>query len=82
MEADVEKPTQCDLILDKFCSHTEGIRSLKLKDVEGMPIQAMLFRLLLGDGDKKRSARRKLLSPISKSIGAAIGIINLVVNAG
>lgn len=69
-------------LLDKFCSSSEGIRSIKLREVEGMPIPAMLMRLLVGDGDRKRTARRKLLSPICKAIGCGIGKNILVVNVG
>ncbi len=69
-------------ILDKFCSASEGVRSIKLKEIEGMPIAAMLMRLLVGDGDRKRTARRKMLSPICKAIGCAISKDVLVVNVG
>lgn len=69
-------------LLDKFCSSSEGIRSIKLREVEGMPIPAMLMRLLVGDGDRKRTARRKLLSPICKAVGCGIGKNILVVNVG
>jgi hypothetical protein len=33
----------------------------------------MLILLLVGDGDKKRSARRRLLNPILKQVGVAVG---------
>lgn len=42
----------------------------------------MLILLLVGDGDKKRSARRKLLSPVLKVIGAAVGETYFVINVG
>lgn len=42
----------------------------------------MLMRLLVGDGDRKRTARRKMLSPICKAIGCAISKDMLVVNVG
>lgn len=42
----------------------------------------MLILLLVGDGDKKRSARRKLLSPVLKISGAAVGSTFFVVNIG
>lgn len=47
-----------------------------------MPISAMLMRLLVGDGDRKRTARRKMLSPICKAIGCAVSRDVLVVNVG
>lgn len=47
-----------------------------------MPIAAMLMRLLVGDGDRKRTARKKMLSPICKAIGCAISKDVLVVNVG
>lgn len=47
-----------------------------------MPIAAMLMRLLVGDGDRKRTGRRKMLSPICKAIGCAISKDILVVNIG
>lgn len=47
-----------------------------------MPISAMLIRLLVGDGDRKRTARKKMLSPICKAIGCAISKDMLVVNIG
>jgi hypothetical protein len=47
-----------------------------------MPITTMLMRLLVGDGDRKRTARRKMLSPICKAIGCAISKDTLVVNVG
>lgn len=47
-----------------------------------MPIDAMVMRLLVGDGDRKRTGRRKLLSPICKAIGCAIGGHMMVVNVG
>lgn len=47
-----------------------------------MPISAMLMRLLVGDGDRKRTARRKMLSPICKAIGCAVNKDILVVNIG
>ena len=69
-------------MLDKFCASSEGIRSLKLRDINGMPTEALLLRLLLGDGDRKRTARKKLLSPICKAIGCCIGKNIIVVNVG
>ena len=42
----------------------------------------MLILLLVGDGDKKRSARRKLLSPVLKVVGAAVGESFFVINIG
>lgn len=69
-------------ILGRFCLASEGVRSIKLKDVEGMPIGAMLMRLLVGDGDRKRTGRRKMLSPICKAIGCAISKDILVINIG
>ena len=45
-----------------------------------MPINAMLMRLLVGDGDRKRTARKKMLSPICKAIGCVISKDVLVVN--
>lgn len=47
-----------------------------------MPIPSMLMRLLVGDGDRKRTARRKMLSPICKAIGCAISKDSLIVNIG
>ena len=47
-----------------------------------MPISAMLMRLLVGDGDRKRTARKKMLSPICKAIGCAVSKEVLVVNVG
>lgn len=49
---------------------------------EGETIVDMLILLLAGDGDKKRSARRNLLSPIHKVAGVAIGSSFFVVNVG
>ncbi len=46
------------------------------------PYTNMLILLLVGDGDKKRSARRKLLSPVLKMAGAAVGETYFVVNIG
>jgi len=46
------------------------------------PYTNMLILLLVGDGDKKRSARRKLLSPVLKIVGAAVGESYFVVNIG
>ena len=42
----------------------------------------MLILLLVGDGDKKRSARRKLMGPILKVAGIAIGNSYFVINIG
>lgn len=42
----------------------------------------MIILLLVGDGDKKRTARRKLLSPVVKVIGAAVGESYFVVDVG
>lgn len=47
-----------------------------------MPTDALLLRLLLGDGDRKRSARRKMLSPICKAMGCCIGKDVIVANVG
>lgn len=47
-----------------------------------MPMAAMLMRLLVGDGDRKRTARRKMLSPICKAVGCAISKDMLVINVG
>lgn len=78
----MDKPTQADIIISKFCTTSEGVRSIKLTNVDEMPIIAMLFRLLIGDGDRKRTGRRKLLSPICKAIGCAISKDALIVNVG
>lgn len=42
----------------------------------------MLILLLVGDGDRKRSARRKVLSPILKVAGMAVGENFFVINIG
>lgn len=42
----------------------------------------MIILLLVGDGDKKRTARRKLLSPVLKVVGGAVGEDYFVVNVG
>jgi hypothetical protein len=47
-----------------------------------MPIATMLMRLLVGDGDRKRTARKKMMSPICKAIGCAISKNMLVLNVG
>ncbi len=47
-----------------------------------MPISAMIMRLRVGDGDRKRTARRKMLSPICKAVGCAISKSMLVINVG
>lgn len=78
----IESKVPVEQLLDKFCAASEGVRSIKLKEVEGMPIPAMLMRLLIGDGDRKRTARRKMLSPICKAVGCAISKDVLVVNVG
>lgn len=49
---------------------------------EDDPYINMLILLLVGDGDKKRSARRKLLSPVLKIIGASVGESYFVINVG
>ena len=82
IEARNQNPTSADSLLDKFCVQSQGIRSIKLTGVDGMPINAMIMRLLIGDGDRKRTGRRKLLSPICKVIGCAISKQALVVNVG
>jgi hypothetical protein len=69
-------------LLERYCLGSEEVRSIKLSGVEGAAVGTMLMRLLVGDGDRKRMARRKLLSPISKVIGCAIGRDLLVVNVG
>lgn len=81
-EALVEDKIPVEQILDKFCLSTEGIRTIKLKDIEGMSITTMLMRLLTGDGDRKRTARRKMLSPICKVIGCTISKDTLIINVG
>ena len=78
----IEYKVPVENLLDKFCVESEGIRSIKLRDMEGMPIPAMLMRLLVGDGDRKRTGRRKLLSPVCKAIGCAIGKNVMIVNVG
>lgn len=42
----------------------------------------MLMRLLVGDGDRKRTGRRKMLSPICKAVGCSISKNMLVINVG
>lgn len=42
----------------------------------------MITLLLVGDGDPKRLARRKLMNPSLKVIGAAVGETYFVINIG
>lgn len=53
-----------------------------MRDIEGMPVSALLMKLLVGDGDRKRAGRRKMLSPICRAIGCAIGKNIIIVNVG
>ena len=78
----IEYKVSVESLLEKFCTSSEGIRSLKLKEIKGMPIEALLLRFLIGDGDRKRAARRKMLSPICKAIGCCIGKDVIVANVG
>ena len=47
-----------------------------------MPIQAILMRLLVGDGDRKRTARRKMLSPVCRAVGCCISKNMVIINVG
>ena len=47
-----------------------------------MPIQAILMRLLVGDSDRKRTARRKMLSPICRVVGCSISKNIVIINVG
>lgn len=42
----------------------------------------MLLLLLVGDGDRKRGARRKVLGPVLKVAGMAVGERFFVINIG
>lgn len=81
-ESMVEYRVPVENLLSKFCSGTENVRSIKLRECEGMSIPSILMRLLVGDGDRKRTARKKLLSPICKAVGCAIGKNVLIINVG
>jgi hypothetical protein len=62
--------------------HHEGINNIIMNRSSEDTYSNMLILLLVGDGDKKRTARRKLLSPVLKMVGAAVGESYFVVNIG
>lgn len=69
-------------LLDRFCGSCEGVKTIKMKEVSQMSIETIMMLLLVGDGDRKRIARRKMLSPISKVVGCVVGLDMIVLNVG
>lgn len=43
-------------------------------------MQDILIRILAGDGDKKKTARKKLMSPVTKAVGCCIGEDLIIIN--
>ncbi len=66
----------------RYCSQSDAINNIIMNRSEDDTYVNMLVHLLVGDGDKKRSARRKLLSPVLKVIGVSVGENYFVVNIG
>lgn len=77
-----EPPTNYLSLIKKYCLQSESINNIIMNRSEEDPYSNMLILLLVGDGDRKRSARRKLLSPVLKVVGAAVGETYFVINVG
>ena len=65
--------TNHNALLKKYAIGAEGMNNIAINRSEDETVTDMLILLLTGDGDGKRSVRRKLLSPILKVAGIAVG---------
>jgi hypothetical protein len=69
-------------LIKKFCTSNDGISNIIINRSEDDNYLNMITLLLVGDGDPKRLARRKLMNPSLKVIGAAVGETYFVINIG
>lgn len=59
--------------MNKYTKATENSSNFITNKEEKDAVVDMLIFALVDDGDSKRSVRKKLLSPVMKYIGAAVG---------